>query len=1338
MKKVLGFSFFPAFVPPSNGGEVRLFNFYRSLSRFCQVTLLSSGHVGAEEEVVEHGPNFIERRIPKDSYFVREWAQLQLVGSGGDLSGPCIAACGEYPTALHSAYLEEYERSDIIVHDSPFTADYDLYLGLDNKLRVYNSYNCETSLYQVLHPSKKSEPVHELIKKAELKLLSAVDCVLYCGDADLADFENMLPGVSAKALFAPNGMLAKPLREPKLVDDKKKSAVFIGSGHPPNVEAAKFIAETLAPKYPHIQFNILGNCLPEGSYPKNLIRHGFVSNVEKAQLLSTATIALNPMVSGSGSNVKIFDYLSVGIPLLSTVTGVRGVDLNDEDTYISASLDSFGDVLQGWIGRKVALQEIGHRGHSVTKEKFTWDAIVQEVASHLDTLLQAKCDSGKFVLVLNDYDSFGSIGGGATRTKGLYLAVQQWSKVIFICFSNDEKITVRDVESNITVIAVPKTMSHMSEQARVNSLFHVSSDDVIASEFCLSNTTLLMIYKALARSARSIVVEHPYMAVLPLASNDDFVYSSQNNEALLKARLLQYHPESDRLINRVATLERTAVQKATSVIAVSSDDASSLLEGVTTAGPMLVVRNGADKPAVCERSVFEKTRKTIKLSSAVFLGSAHMPNVDAARFIAEVLAPACPEIDFHIVGSVCNAIAAREQRNITLWGILDEDTKTAVMQSCAIAINPMMAGSGSNVKLADYLGNGLHVVTTEFGQRGYPAIVDAHVTTVELEDFPGATRDAVDRYYDENVEVKDQRKAIFDSHLSMTALAKDFVVHLKNLEVAKKRILFVTYRYVSPCLGGAESMIENLLRSLDASNAFSIDVVAPAVSGMSNDSRFAEHYQYDEAFGAFSELKNTRFARFPTLTRPAQELKDDLSRAWRSQPEFERRVYERLKSTTDRTCLAWGWSHAETNVDGGVFRWAFNACGLHLQADSQVILKGYAPEPLTLLIQDNDGCLLFNDNISGVFDLSINAQAGQIEILASRAKHAVPDIRPLAFMLTKLLVNSSALDLANSTAANVSGLDPAIAFDALGMAADEVRRPLSINLTDMRGPFSSELEAFIEHSVGEYDLVVTHNTIFRPAVIAVECAKKNNVPVIVIPHAHLDDDFYHFPDVLDSALKADLILAAPHAACDFYKRRGATARYLPAGIDTHERFSEDDVADFKDVYDCTVPFVLVLGRKAAAKGYQSVIDAVAAVNKVTPLNVVLIGPDDDGVAVDSSVAAYLGRQSRSVVRGALMSCTALVNMSTSESFGIVLLEAWLANKPVVVNRLCAAFHDMAIDEVNALMVDVSELEAAIMRIVVDKELQMKLAGSGRQGALAYDWKEVGARFTSECLGLIDV
>lgn len=89
-------------------------------------------------------------------------------------------------------------------------------------------------------------------------------------------------------------------------------------------------------------------------------------------------------------------------------------------------------------------------------------------------------------------------------------------------------------------------------------------------------------------------------------------------------------------------------------------------------------------------------------------------------------------------------------------------------------------------------------------------------------------------------------------------------------------------------------------------------------------------------------------------------------------------------------------------------------------------------------------------------------------------------------------------------------------------------------------------------------------------------------------------------------------------------------------------------------------------------------------------------------------------------------------MSASESFGIVLLEAWLAGKPVIVNKHCAAFHDMAIDKENSLLVNSEELPTAIRKLHDDTNLRIKLATNGKKQTVRFDWKAVSSEFVDIC------
>jgi glycosyltransferase involved in cell wall biosynthesis len=132
----------------------------------------------------------------------------------------------------------------------------------------------------------------------------------------------------------------------------------------------------------------------------------------------------------------------------------------------------------------------------------------------------------------------------------------------------------------------------------------------------------------------------------------------------------------------------------------------------------------------------------------------------------------------------------------------------------------------------------------------------------------------------------------------------------------------------------------------------------------------------------------------------------------------------------------------------------------------------------------------------------------------------------------------------------------------------------------------------------------------------------------------------------------------------------------------------------------------------------------------------MIGPDDDGRDLAGQPVTYLGPQPRSVVRGALAECLALVNMSVSESFGIVLLEAWMHGRPVIVNRGCPAFLDLAVHEHNALLVDEASLAPALMRLEADAGLADRLGSQGRAGVPDYSWAKIGSDFVAHCRKLV--
>lgn len=1329
---ILALCFFPAFVPIKNGGQSRLFNFYRALSQWHNITLLTSTDPDAEEEVIQHGINFIERRIPKDIFFIKKYQELKELSSGMDISAPTIAACANSPTKLHKAYLEEYEHSDIICHDFPFTADYDIFVGTDNKLRVYNAHNCETLLYRQLHPSTKSNRLIDIIRNAEQRMLNQSDIVLYCNEGDLEAFNLLAPNSQFEAIYAPNGMTPIEIcYRTEVKSAVQLNAVFMGSLHLPNIDAAEFITNCLAPKFPNIIFHIIGSCIPDGNYPSNLIRHGILNDSDKKRILSLSNFALNPICRGSGSNVKVLEYFAYGIPVISTSFGVRGIHALSGTHFLEASMEDFGEVIGRAIHSKKLLVEIGNAGKELALQNYTWDAIARPVAERLTSLVDIKSKiPRRFVLALNDYDSFSGIGGGGTRTRGLYETTSEWCPVVFICFSDDGQIRSRVYTNGIIVINIPKTPEHLAELDRINSQFYVSANDIIASQHCEDNPWLNAIYQILRQSARFVVIEHCYLVNIPLKWGDRFIYSSHNHESELKKTQLEWHPLKSELISAVQYIESIAVEMSAATITVSDNDALSLVKGKRTSGPIVVVRNGASSPII-NASV---TRMKQEISgrfcnrSVIFLGSAHMPNVESAKFIVSELAKQCKDVHFHIVGAVCSAIQQAPQ-NVTLWGMVDEVTKSAIMMSSSIALNPIYSGSGSNVKLADYLGNGLFVISTEFGLRGYPESVREHVAIEPITGFADSILRVLDCNELFTPEAKMARRVLFNSELTMRSIAKRFVETLQDLESCKKRILYVAYRYTSPAAGGAEVNIEKFVRALGNSGKYYVDVVAPEISGIQNHMRFSEIYRFDTESGAAVNVPNVRFARFPADAPTEMQIQSQLRKIWLSQPKFEQLVNDQLQDQYNESGLTWGWGSHESHL-GAAARWMFCESGFYLHQAAVIELEGYSTHPVVTTVYCDERIIAGPWSINGSFALSFEANKGSLRLETS-APHSKKDPRPLAIRVFVIKINGSPLDFSSPTLVykHMSDLPAEKKFRILDEAASITRVFNNNRLTDSRGPWSSKLDRYITDHVMDYDLIITHNNVFRTAVFALEEAKKQGVPSILIPHVHLDDDFYHFPDILESARNASLVLAAPKPACEFLAQKGCNVRYLPAGCDASESFTVDDQNAFKDIYLSSRPFILVLGRKAGAKGYAQIIDSINELNREgIDIQAVLIGPDEDGVFLDNQNTIYLGSQPRNVVRGALMSCTALCNMSNSESFGIVLLEAWMAGKPVIANKNCAAFLDIAIDNDNALLVSRNDLTDGIRRLISEPLTAKRLGKTGNAAVKGFDWSVIENQF----------
>ena len=241
----------------------------------------------------------------------------------------------------------------------------------------------------ILAGSSRSHEVIELVVATEYEMCRRADLVLACSQEDRLLFSRLYDLSTDNIRVVPNGIFAKE-EEPASHEEKKslKKAlgvqshflgVFLGSEYGPNNEAAVFIAEEVCARYPDVQFAIMGGCcaaLDDKARPANLLTLGIVEEDIKNQWLRAADIALNPLRNGSGTSIKMFDFLARGLPTVATACGARGIASSGSgEAYRVVPITQVAHAL-GEILNDAALRErMAAAGRQLVLDFYAWERI---------------------------------------------------------------------------------------------------------------------------------------------------------------------------------------------------------------------------------------------------------------------------------------------------------------------------------------------------------------------------------------------------------------------------------------------------------------------------------------------------------------------------------------------------------------------------------------------------------------------------------------------------------------------------------------------------------------------------------------------------------------------------------------------------------------------------------------------------------------------------------------------------------------------------------------------------------------------------------------------------
>ncbi len=441
--------------------------------------------------------------------------------------------------------------------------------------------------------------------------------------------------------------------------------------------------------------------------------------------------------------------------------------VKDGETGFSVEFDEqkIAEKIDYLVQHKDAAKKMGEAAYQVVNG-ITWESAVEKLLGECEA---RGTKSRKKMIVTNTFTIYPVMGGGQARAYNLYKNLAKQMDVKFIDFdivtaSKRRKVIAEGLEE----IVIPKSEKHQEEESKIERALGVPVTDVVMPFLGDLTPDFGKVLSEEAKDADVIVVSHPYTyeLVKKYGRNLPVVYEAQDVEYHLKKAILpKDNKESERLLDKVYQIEKECCQKSEFILTCSEPDKESLVElyGIDSE-KIIVIPNGVD----CDETAFtgvderieEKEKEGLaKEKIGIFMGSWHGPNLEASEKIIE-LAPKCPKTKFMLMGSQCLYFANRKlPANVGLLGMVSDEEKARIFRIVDFALNPMLSGSGTNLKMFDYMSAGIPVISTGFGTRGIDdkeAIIVAEVDQMadvindfKLEDYRKSV--AAARKYVENV-----------------------------------------------------------------------------------------------------------------------------------------------------------------------------------------------------------------------------------------------------------------------------------------------------------------------------------------------------------------------------------------------------------------------------------------------------------------------------------------------------------------------------------------------------------------------------------------------------------
>lgn len=274
---------------------------------------------------------------------------------------------------------------------------------------------------------------------------------------------------------------------------------------------------------------------------------------------------------------------------------------------------------------------------------------------------------------------------------------------------------------------------------------------------------------------------------------------------------------------------------------------------------------------------------------------------------------------------------------------------------------------------------------------------------------------------------------------------------------------------------------------------------------------------------------------------------------------------------------------------------------------------------------------------------------------------------------------------------------------------------------------SPQLYRYIAQNSDQYALFVFIPYMFGTTYYGIkECGKK----AVLIPCLH--DESYAYLDIFKKVfpqVAGMIFLSDPERllAEKIYGVSGRTFQNLGAGVDTGLKGDEHR---FREKYQMKDPFLLYAGRKEAGKKVSMLLKNFTEYKRRNPSNLKLVLLGGGSIDLPSKDVIDLGFVPVQDKYDTYAAASVFCNPSQFESFSLVIMESWLAERPVLVNGDCAVTTDF-VRKSNAGLYyqNFQEFEGCLCYLLSHQETADQMGRNGRAFVLEnFSWDVIVERY----------